>query len=123
MDVPTAEGVPRNGRARRTARFDFEVPVRFRGRRGAGSGVTKNICAGGLFVATLRSLPVGDRIVVKLTFPGDGGPIEVLGEVRWSRTFQELDDRPAGLGLRFIDTPVRAAIHPARSAGLRTPQS
>jgi hypothetical protein len=37
----------------------------------------------------------------------------VLGEVRWVRPFQDLDDRPAGLGLRFIDTPVRAAVRAA----------
>lgn len=109
MDDPTREREPRRGPPRRAGRADLEVPVSFQSRSGWGTGVTKNICSGGLFVATLRSLPIGERVVVRLTFPGDREAIEVLGEVRWVRPFQELDDRPPGLGLRFIDTPVRAA--------------
>jgi uncharacterized protein (TIGR02266 family) len=110
MDVPEREREPRQGPPRRVSRVELEVPVSFRSRSGWGTGVTRNVCSGGLFVATFRSLPVGTRVVVRLTFPGDREALEVLGEVRWVRTFQELDDRPAGLGLRFIDTPVRAAV-------------
>jgi uncharacterized protein (TIGR02266 family) len=110
MDVPTTERLPPYGPPRRADRADLEVPVSFRSRSGRGSGVTKNICSGGLFVATLRSLPIGARLVLRLTFPGDREALEVLGEVRWLRPFDELDDRPAGLGLRFIDTPMRAAV-------------
>ena len=110
MDVPEREPEPRPGPARRTRRAELEVPVSFRSRGCWGTGVTKNICSGGLFVATFRSLPVGARVVVRLTFPGDREALEALGEVRWVRTFQDLDDRPAGVGLRFIDTPVRAAM-------------
>jgi hypothetical protein len=40
----------------------------------------------------------------------DAAPIEALAEVRWCRPFMELRDLPAGVGLRFIDTPLRAAI-------------
>ena len=71
-------------------------------------GATKNICAGGVFVAMFRSFSVGERVAVWLRMPGDAEPVEALAEVRWSRPFQELDDRPAGMGLRFIDTPLRA---------------
>jgi hypothetical protein len=42
--------------------------------------------------------------------PGDPEPVEALAEVRWSRPSAGSDNRPAGLGLRFIDTPLRAAI-------------
>jgi len=48
--------------------------------------------------------------------PGDTEPVEALADVCWSRPFQELDDRPAGVGLRFIDTPLRVA-RVTRSAG------
>ena len=118
MDVPDQERTPRPGPARRTRRTDLEVPVSFRSRGSWGSGLTKNISSGGLFVATFRSLSVGARVVVRLTFPGDREALEALGEVRWVRDFQDLDDRPAGLGLRFIDTPLRAAVRAApRVAG------
>jgi hypothetical protein len=38
------------------------------------------------------------------------GPIEALAEVRWCRPFVELNDLPAGVGLQFVDTPLRAAV-------------
>ena len=56
-------------------------------------------------------LSVGDRVTLTLKMKGDAVPIEALAEVRWCRPFEELDDRlPCGVGLRFIDTPLRAAI-------------
>ena len=113
MTVLIDERTPNDrGRAsdERVGRVALEIPVQLRNREGSSAGVTKNICVGGVFVATIRPFPVGERVAVRLTIPGDAEPVEVLAEVRWSRAFQELDDRPAGLGLRFIDTPMRAAI-------------
>jgi hypothetical protein len=53
---------------------------------------------------------MGDRVTVTLKTKGDAGPIEALAEVRWCRRFVERNDLPPGVGLRFIDTPLRAAI-------------
>jgi uncharacterized protein (TIGR02266 family) len=113
MSVLTGERTPtdhdRASDDRRVGRIALEVPVRLGSGAGSCAGVTKNICAGGVFVATLRSYSIGERVAVRLAIPGDAELVEALAEVRWSRPFQELDDRPAGLGLRFIDTPLRAA--------------
>lgn len=94
----------------RAKRVDLEIPVQLRSRAGVGPGLVKNVCAGGLFVATARLLAVGDWVVVSMTIPGATEAVEILGEVRWSRPFQDLVDVPAGLGLRFVETPVRAAV-------------
>ena len=106
-DLTPYDAAARGGRSSRIA---LEVPVQLRIDEGLHAGVTKNICGGGVFVATMRSVPVGDRVVVVLTIPGDSEPVEAVAEVRWCRPFEALDDWPAGLGLRFIDTPLRAAI-------------
>jgi uncharacterized protein (TIGR02266 family) len=95
------------GRANRLA---LEVPVHLREGDISFSGVTRNIGPGGVFVATLRPLGVGAKVIVALDLDGDAQLIEALAEVRWCRPFVELDDQPAGVGLRFIDTPLRAAI-------------
>jgi uncharacterized protein (TIGR02266 family) len=112
MSVITGERTPSH-RLRasdgRAGRIPLEVSVRLRSDAGWCPGVTKNICTGGVFVATLRSFSVGERVAVRLAIPGDAEPVEALAEVRWSRPFQDLDDRPVGLGLRFIDTPLGAA--------------
>jgi uncharacterized protein (TIGR02266 family) len=95
----------------RSGRLPLEVPVQLENEMGAHGGTTKNVGTGGLFVATIRSLPVGHRVTVRLsTTPGDPRSVAALAEVRWTRPFAGSDDRPAGLGLRFIDTPVRTAI-------------
>ena len=62
----------------------------------------------GLRVA--RSLAEAGFEVEIAATTGDGQPVEALAEVRWCRPFIELDDLPAGVGLRFIDTPLRAAV-------------
>ena len=113
MSVLTGDRTPtdrdRASDDRRAGRIALEVPVRLRSDAGSCAGVTKNICAGGVFVATLRSFSVGERVALRLAIPGDAEPVEALAEVRWSRPFHDLDDRPVGLGLRFIDMPLRAA--------------
>jgi len=106
---PAASGRTDKGRANRAL---LEAPVQLRGGSVAATwaGVAKNIGPGGVFVATVRFLGVGERVTLTLEMQGDAGPVEALAEVRWCRPFTELNDLPAGVGLRFIDTPLRAAI-------------
>ena len=95
------------GRANRVL---LDVPVQLRERGGSYAGLAKNIGPGGIFVATVRALGLGERVTVTLRVKDEAGPIEALAEVRWCRPFVELNDLPAGVGLQFIDTPLRAAI-------------
>jgi uncharacterized protein (TIGR02266 family) len=106
-ETPQTGGRTDNGRANRV---ELEVPVQLRVDRAACVGITKNIGPGGVFVATVRLLRVGERVTVMLKMKGDAEPVEALAEVRWCRPLEDLDDLPAGVGLRFIDTPLRAAI-------------
>ena len=94
----------------RANRVRLDVPVQLRERGASSTGLAKNIGPGGVFVATVRPLSIGDRVTVTLKTKSDVAPIEALAEVRWCRPFVELNDLPAGVGLRFIDTPLRAAI-------------
>ena len=94
----------------RANRVRLDVPVQLRESGASFTGLAKDIGPGGVFVATVRALGVGDRVTVTLKMKGDAEPVEALAEVRWSRPFVDLHDLPAGVGLRFIDTPLRAAI-------------
>ena len=113
MPVPPSAQRPYTGGRTDKGRADrvhLEAPVHLRGSGASWSGVAKNIGPGGIFVATVRFLGVGERVTLTLEVPIDAEPIEALAEVRWCRPFTEVHDPPAGVGLRFIDTPVRAAI-------------
>ena len=94
----------------RPERIDIQIPVHLRSRTGSGPGIARNVCLGGLFVSTPRLLAVGDWVVVRFMIPGATEPVEILGEVRWWRPFQDLVDLPSGLGLRFVETPMRATV-------------
>ena len=106
-ETPLLGGRTDKGRA---SRVGLEVPVVLRTGDASCLGITKNIGPGGVFVATVRLLRVGERVTVALKMKGDAEPVEALAEVRWCRPLEDLDDLPAGVGLRFIDTPLRAAI-------------
>ena len=113
MPVPPSEDAPHvarrtdNGRANRAR---LEVPVQLHTDRASCSGIAKNLGPGGVFVATTRLLRAGDRVTVILQMKVGASPVEALAEVRWCRLSDQRDDEPAGVGLRFIDKPVRAAI-------------
>ena len=96
-----------NGRANRAR---LEVPVQLHTGTASCSGIAKNIGPGGVFVATTRLLRAGDRVTVALKTKLGAAPVEALAEVRWCRLSEEPAEQPAGVGLRFIDTPVRAAL-------------
>ncbi len=72
------------------------------------SGFSTDIASGGLFIATLATLPIGTTVHVKFTLPS-GTEINTGGEVRWIRVFDER--APAvlpGVGIQFIDLPADA---------------
>lgn len=94
----------------RPHRVDIEMPVQLRSRTGTGGGTVRNVCTGGLFVSTTWLLQNRDWAFVSFTIPGATEAVEVLCEVRWSRPFLDATDAPCGLGLRFVETPMRALV-------------
>src|SRR5262245_47351759 len=71
--------------APRAGRAAVAIPVYLHGDDGPTSGVTHNISPDGLFVATGRVLPIGERVMLMLAFPGQRRPLAARAEVRWSR--------------------------------------
>jgi uncharacterized protein (TIGR02266 family) len=91
---------------RRAGRSDLEVSVDLESDRDSYTGLTKNIGAGGVFVATDRQHQIGERLRLRFALPGDGEQIAVAAEVRWIR---ESPQQMAGMGLRFVDLPLETA--------------
>ena len=85
--------------AARPARAPIEMRVDLKVGNESFAATSKNLGVGGLFVATDRQLRVGEQVAVELSLPGHVLPMAVGTEVRW---IQMSDDRPFGLGLRFL---------------------
>jgi uncharacterized protein (TIGR02266 family) len=114
MSVGPIEAIPGDGMrqlAQRSGRAGIEIPVDIHGTDGPLPGVTRNISPDGVFIVTPQLLPVGERLMLMLAFPGDRGPLAVRAEVRWTRLAIPPDARrPAGMGLRFVDPPLGVVL-------------
>jgi uncharacterized protein (TIGR02266 family) len=82
---------------RATARVRLEAEVSLVSESNFYVGLTRNLSNGGLFVATLRRLPVGTPVDVVLTLPD--GPLQTQGRVRWTRESTEV--AAPGIGIMF----------------------
>lgn len=96
---------------RAARRADVEVNVDFESDHNFYTGLTQNISAGGLFVATHQLRKVGERLQLIFTVPNDHRSVAVAAEVRWLRETSALHkpDGATGMGLRFVDLSPEAA--------------
>ena len=98
---------------RASERFDLEVKVDLESDTNFYTGLTQNISAGGLFIATHHIRRIGERITLKFALPGSAEPIAVETEVRWIRentALHRVEDGSIGMGVRFINlTPEATA--------------
>lgn len=79
---------------RKDSRAPFVAQVHYQG--GTFLGLSKNISAGGMFIETKESLPVGTKLEMRFHLD-DGDPIVVaMGEVMYQVN-------KLGLGVRFVD--------------------
>jgi type IV pilus assembly protein PilZ len=82
------------------------------------SDYTRNLSRGGLFLRTDHPLPVGTLFVFELVAPELDAPLQLAGEVAWSREVAAGGDEP-GMGVRFIfDGPDERAAFESRIEGL-----
>jgi uncharacterized protein (TIGR02266 family) len=95
---------------RRLGRFDLDVPIHLSVGGSVLGAVTRNISIGGMFVVAERPLAVGDQVTVRLSILDEADPIEIVAEVRWLRPAAASVARPAGMGLRFVEPLLQAAV-------------
>jgi uncharacterized protein (TIGR02266 family) len=90
--------------------MDVEVIVAVRAGGEDFAGMAQNVGVGGIFVATARSRPIGERIEVTFTLPGRDEAVAVDAEVRWMRErgSSENHNRAAGMGLKFLNLPMES---------------
>jgi uncharacterized protein (TIGR02266 family) len=71
---------------------------------------TSNLSELGVFVVSATPSAPGTRVHLRFGTPGDGGPLEIEGEVRWID--RGGGGREPGMGIRFVEptVEVRAQI-------------
>ena len=72
------------------------------------TGFSENISAGGLFIATYQTLPIGSRFPISFRIPGVEHEFDSTVEVRWLREYDESQpELTAGMGVRFLSLTSR----------------
>ena len=108
----TTDGAPLidEGDRARLGRIEVKVPVHlWRDDEECVLGVTQNLCIGGMYVATSRSLAVGARVMVRPSIFDGVEPLEIEAQVCWSRGVAADSGEPAGMGLEFLNPLIHAA--------------
>ena len=82
---PAPPPFPNQSYVRASERYDLEVKVDLESDHNFYTGLTQNISAGGLFIATHALKKIGDRITLKFSIPGTNESVSVETEVRWIR--------------------------------------
>jgi uncharacterized protein (TIGR02266 family) len=102
---PGAKVADPHANVRAAERYDLEIKVDLESEHNFYTGLTQNISAGGLFIATHHLRRIGDRITLKFALPGNDKAVEVETEVRWLRENSALNrvDGATGMGVRFIN--------------------
>ncbi len=99
-DAPAAPNADREAwsNTRIAARHTLEIEVGIASESNFYLGFTENLSAGGVFVATYVSKPLGSHVEVALAFPS-GEQLRVPGVVRWLR--EGTTDGWPGMGVQF----------------------
>ncbi len=86
---------------RATPRHELTVEVTFESQHNFYTGLSQDLSAGGLFVATDMLCPVGECIRVHFTLPGSAEVMDAITEVRWVRS-TDMNGTESGMGLQFL---------------------
>jgi uncharacterized protein (TIGR02266 family) len=115
----TTDESPGRASRRRFRRVEINVRVDFGSPHNFYEGETRDLCVGGLFIATRNLLTVGRDIIVRLDL-AEEGHFEVRGSVAWRRDHPEGALRP-GIGVRFTELEPSAAAAIGRFVAKRAP--
>lgn len=87
---------------RGAARYRVDLQVGIATEHNFYGGLAENMSAGGVFVATHRSLPVGERVEVAIDVPDCPYIVRGIGEVRWLRPYCRDSEAHPGIGVKFL---------------------
>ena len=79
-----------------------QVKVHFESQTGFVAAYAANISLTGIFIRTQQPRLPGTRLHFELKLPERRSLMRGVGEVVWSRPGAESEERPAGIGVRFL---------------------
>ncbi|MBI4643541.1 MAG: PilZ domain-containing protein [Deltaproteobacteria bacterium] len=87
---------------RRHRRYPRQLRVRCKNPQLAFESLTRDICAGGVFIITSHQLPLDSSIDLEISFGADEPFIHCRGRIVWINAGQ-LETFPPGFGVEFLE--------------------
>jgi uncharacterized protein (TIGR02266 family) len=84
-------------------RYSVELDVSVGSEHNFYAGFIENMSVGGVFMATHLLKPLGELMELNIHLPGHLEPVRARGEVRWVREYNEDNNVPPGIGIRFVE--------------------
>jgi len=91
------------GQRQKRVRLERKVSLKFKDLGGFVTELSHNLSMGGMFLRTDRPQPPGTLFDFELNLEEEGRVVQGIGEVVWTREETEAADRPAGMGVRFLE--------------------
>ncbi len=88
---------------RKHERLQHEMLVAWRGEGRFCSDHAVNLSTGGLFINAAQPLPMGSKVTLLLSFPGESEPMEIVGRVARSILPGAPNGEAPGMGVEFVD--------------------
>lgn len=95
---------------RRHARLERNLKVTWKNQELVFNGFTKDICVGGVFIVTSRSVRPKDIIKLELSYNGPEPFIHCVGRVIWVNQGQ-VESFPPGFGVEILDIDPASLEH------------
>lgn len=116
---------------RKSTRASIPLLPRYRSSSGFEhvEGQCLDISVGGMFIASSSPCETGTLLRFECTVDAASTPIKGVGRVVWQRTSSGQNDRPSGMGLKFIKLEpgtaeiIELLIREAQLAGMTAPKS
>jgi uncharacterized protein (TIGR02266 family) len=89
--------------SRKEERVQKSLAVTFKDRQSFIRACTGNVSNDGLFIRTDSPLREGERFLIRLQLPDFSEPIQTKCEVVWARKYQQAENRPPGMGVKFCE--------------------
>jgi uncharacterized protein (TIGR02266 family) len=83
--------------------LERKISLKFKEFRGFITEYSSNLSLGGMFIRTTSPKPIGTIFDFELSLTDDFKLVQGIGEVMWIRADEGGPERPAGMGVRFLD--------------------
>ena len=102
---------------RRQRRQQRQLRVSCKNPELAFESLTRDICAGGVFIITDQTLPLGSPIDLEISFSAQDPVLHCRGRIAWVNAGQ-LETFPPGFGVEFVDEDEPALRRLLRDLGV-----